>query len=320
MCSPGWSPSGTQLVIGQDPEPYGPAAHVVAPIGRTDDGARGVLGHLAAARDRRSNAGTRMFLDFVGVQIGSSLDEAAGRDRELGEHRTINETLQAAMITPIVDTGTVAARYVPAAGNLSVGGDWYDLVDARREPAGAGRRRLRRPRPGRGHGDGPAAQRRPGDARSKVADPASGARGARHLRRHRRRRLLRHGRVRRDRPRRRRDHLQPAPATRRRCSSGPDGHAVARRGAVGAPRRRPRAGPRERDGRRWGPTTCWCSTPTASSSGGASRSTRGLARLADAVARAADGSVAALADGLLRDLVGDGSGDDVVVMVKRLQG
>ncbi len=46
----------------------------------------------------------------------------------------------------------------------------------------------------------------------------------------------------------------------------------------------------------------------------------GLARLADAVARAADGSVAALADRLLRDLVGDGSGDDVVVIVKRLQG
>jgi serine phosphatase RsbU (regulator of sigma subunit) len=46
----------------------------------------------------------------------------------------------------------------------------------------------------------------------------------------------------------------------------------------------------------------------------------GLARLAEAVARSADGSVAALADGLVRDMVGDGSGDDVVVIVKRLQG
>ncbi len=32
---------GTQVVIGQDPEPYGPAAHVVTPIGRADDGPSG---------------------------------------------------------------------------------------------------------------------------------------------------------------------------------------------------------------------------------------------------------------------------------------
>jgi len=33
------------------------------------------------------------------------------------------------MMTPITDTETIAARYVAAVDNLSVGGDWYDLVE-----------------------------------------------------------------------------------------------------------------------------------------------------------------------------------------------
>jgi serine phosphatase RsbU (regulator of sigma subunit) len=33
------------------------------------------------------------------------------------------------MLTPVRDFPTVAARYVPAAGQLSVGGDWYDVID-----------------------------------------------------------------------------------------------------------------------------------------------------------------------------------------------
>ncbi len=60
---------------------------------------------------------------------------------------------------------------------------------------------------------------RPRRCCSRAATRRRHARGARHLRRHRRRRLLRHGRVRGDRPQRRRDHLQPrrspsAPAVR----------------------------------------------------------------------------------------------------------
>ena len=119
---------GEMVVIGQAPTPDGPAAHAVVPLGGGADGALGVL--VASLNPEVPvNDGFRLFLDVVSTTIGSALDNAARRDRELGEHRAINETLQAAMITPITDTGTIAARYVAAVGNLSVGGDWYDLIE-----------------------------------------------------------------------------------------------------------------------------------------------------------------------------------------------
>jgi GAF domain-containing protein len=116
------------VVIGQAIAPDGPAAHVAVPLGRSDDGPLGVL-VASLSREVPLNEGFRLFLDLVSTTIGAALDNAVRRDRELGEHRAINETLQAAMITPITDTGTIAARYVSAVDNLSVGGDWYDLVE-----------------------------------------------------------------------------------------------------------------------------------------------------------------------------------------------
>jgi len=109
-------------------DPAGPAVHAVLPLGEAHDGALGVL-VASLNQEVPVNEGFRLFLDAVSTTIGSALDHALRRDRELGEHRAINETLQAAMITPITDTGTTAARYVAAVGNLSVGGDWYDLVE-----------------------------------------------------------------------------------------------------------------------------------------------------------------------------------------------
>jgi hypothetical protein len=120
---------GEVVLLGQQIEPDGPAAHAVVPFGRSsDDQARGVL--VASLNAQVPvNDGFRLFLDVVSTTLGSALDNAVRRDRELGEHRAINETLQAAMMTPITDTGTIAARYVAAADSLSVGGDWYDLVE-----------------------------------------------------------------------------------------------------------------------------------------------------------------------------------------------
>jgi hypothetical protein len=118
----------TEVVIGQLLDAGGPADHVVVPIGRSEDGARGVL--VASLHPEVPyDEGFRQFVDVVSTTVGTALDGAARHDRELGEHRAINETLQAAMITPITDIGTVAARYVAAVGGLSVGGDWYDLVE-----------------------------------------------------------------------------------------------------------------------------------------------------------------------------------------------
>lgn len=118
----------TAVVIGQLLDGGGPADHVVVPIGRSDDGPRGVL--VASLHPEVPyDDGFRLFIDIVSNTVGTALDGAARHDREVGEHRAINETLQAAMITPITDIGTVAARYVAAIGGLSVGGDWYDLVE-----------------------------------------------------------------------------------------------------------------------------------------------------------------------------------------------
>ena len=49
--------------------------------------------------------------------------------RGIGEYRRISDTLQAALLKPVSDLPTVAARYMPAVGRLAVGGDWYDVID-----------------------------------------------------------------------------------------------------------------------------------------------------------------------------------------------
>jgi serine phosphatase RsbU (regulator of sigma subunit) len=59
------------------------------------------------------------------------------RADELGDLRRISDTLQHAMLEPASDLPTVAARYLPKASNLTVGGDWYDVLDL-----GGGRRGL----------------------------------------------------------------------------------------------------------------------------------------------------------------------------------
>ena len=69
------------------------------------------------------------FLHLVADSITSAIDRAYRRGVEVGEYRYISDTLQAAMLPPASDLPTIAARYLPAAGNLAVGGDWYDVID-----------------------------------------------------------------------------------------------------------------------------------------------------------------------------------------------
>jgi serine phosphatase RsbU (regulator of sigma subunit) len=57
------------------------------------------------------------------------LENSYRRAEELGEQRRISQALQDAMLRPASDHPTVAARYRPAALNLAVGGDWYDVID-----------------------------------------------------------------------------------------------------------------------------------------------------------------------------------------------
>lgn len=69
------------------------------------------------------------FVNLCAQSVGTALEFATNRLVEVERLREVNEVLQHAMLPPVSDTDTVAARYVPADGQLSVGGDWYDHVE-----------------------------------------------------------------------------------------------------------------------------------------------------------------------------------------------
>jgi serine phosphatase RsbU (regulator of sigma subunit) len=77
------------------------------------------------------------FIRLVRQTIGASMTAALLRAAELGELRLISDTLQHAMLDLASDLPTVAARYIPKSSHLTVGGDWYEVIDL-----GGGRRAL----------------------------------------------------------------------------------------------------------------------------------------------------------------------------------
>ncbi|MAT03564.1 MAG: hypothetical protein CL424_00735 [Acidimicrobiaceae bacterium] len=118
---------GQPRTVGQ-PEPGFPAEHRLTPL----TNARGeVIGVFAATLNqlRPFDAAYSQFVDVLAQSIGSVVERAQRRSEVVGELQFVNETLQRAMVPAVRDTPTIAARYLPAANNLSVGGDWYDIVD-----------------------------------------------------------------------------------------------------------------------------------------------------------------------------------------------
>ena len=73
--------------------------------------------------------GYSTFVHLCARNVGGALAAALLRDEEVGELRHISEVLQQAMLSPLTESPTVAAHYVPAAGGLAVGGDWCDVID-----------------------------------------------------------------------------------------------------------------------------------------------------------------------------------------------
>jgi hypothetical protein len=118
--------AGTAHTIGQTSPGY-PAAHRVVPL----RGGDGVAGALVASLNplRPFDADFRRYVDLVASTIGTALDRARRRAETVGELQFVNDTLQQAMLPSVRDTTSVAARYLPAANNLAVGGDWYDVID-----------------------------------------------------------------------------------------------------------------------------------------------------------------------------------------------
>ncbi len=121
-------PERTPVVIGGDGTASMPASEYVMPIGGAFGGVQGAMA-ISLHPGRPFDASYRGFLTLIGDVVTSALDGAYRRTVEIGEYRRISDTLQAAMLKPISDLPTVAARYLPAVGHLAVGGDWYDVID-----------------------------------------------------------------------------------------------------------------------------------------------------------------------------------------------
>lgn len=116
------------MVLGGSGDRTAPADLFVASIGSIDGTVEGAF--VAALNPRRQFDGAYLnFIQLIANTVGAALRSAFHRTRELDEYRSISDTLQRAMLRPAIDLPTVAARYLPAVGNLAVGGDWYDVID-----------------------------------------------------------------------------------------------------------------------------------------------------------------------------------------------
>jgi serine phosphatase RsbU (regulator of sigma subunit) len=122
------SVTGQPVVLGGELGANRPADHLVVPV---DGGHGGISGVMVASLhpERPLDDDYVEFVSHIARLVGAALESAYRRAVEVDTYRSISDTLQNAMLTPVRDFPTVAARYVPAVGRLSVGGDWYDVID-----------------------------------------------------------------------------------------------------------------------------------------------------------------------------------------------
>ena len=105
-----------------------PVSTVTLPLGGESSGEAVGAIVLALNEQRPFDAQYVQFVELVAASIGAALDRTRRHDIEIDEYRLIGDTLQQAMLEPASNFRTVAARYLPASGNLAVGGDWYDVI------------------------------------------------------------------------------------------------------------------------------------------------------------------------------------------------
>lgn len=118
--------SGRTTVLGEQPD--GRARHAVVPLPRSSIGPGGAL-VVSLSQRLPYDLAYRRFVDVLGQTLGVAIERAQRRADELGELQRVNDTLQQAMLPTVSETDAFVAHYLPAANHLSVGGDWYDVVE-----------------------------------------------------------------------------------------------------------------------------------------------------------------------------------------------
>jgi hypothetical protein len=108
-------------------EPFIGEALLISPlIVPGDEGPAGVI-VLEANQLRPFDDAYVSFLTLVASTIATVVSGAFRWEQKLGELRRTGQVLQMAML-PDVRAAGVVGRYIPAQGNLVVGGDWYDVI------------------------------------------------------------------------------------------------------------------------------------------------------------------------------------------------
>ncbi|VTR76725.1 SpoIIE family protein phosphatase [Cellulomonas hominis] len=103
-------------------------ALVVPLLATGDPAASGVL-VLAAGSRRPWDDAYRAFFGLVASAVGAAVSGTLRHLEEVDELRHVSDTLQAAIVPGGSVLPGVVARYVPAVGDLAVGGDWYDVLE-----------------------------------------------------------------------------------------------------------------------------------------------------------------------------------------------
>lgn len=114
------------VVLDEEWEPGRPASRVAFAV---DHPTLGMVVTVATNPYRPFDEEYERFIDLLRATVSASMTAALVLAEELGALRTISDTLQHAMLELASDMPAVAARYLPKASNLTVGGDWYDVID-----------------------------------------------------------------------------------------------------------------------------------------------------------------------------------------------
>jgi PAS domain S-box-containing protein len=102
-------------------------SYMTVPLRQRDDAVLGTLTLVSAGSGRRFSEKDLGLAEQMAKQVGSVVSSARVYDRE----RRISHELQRNLLPdaiPSIRGWDVAARYLPAAMGVEVGGDWYDVV------------------------------------------------------------------------------------------------------------------------------------------------------------------------------------------------